>query len=155
MAANIPVLSVATVAPPIRKFDTADFSTHGDWILPRMLRVFPHLNERGAATFLQNIVVNNEYLFLFNDEGVALAQVMSGNPLDPKVVIMEKFVWVKDPTDMEMQLRAAEFYACIHRWAKGLGAQAIICEENTDVPHEAIKEKLGRVFTRQQLFSRV
>ena len=155
MMATAPVLSVVKEAPVIRKFDTADLSTHAQWVLPRMLQVFTHMDERMVATFLQNIVYSNEYLFLCNEEAVALCQLLSGNPLDPKVVVLERFVWVKDPTDVAMQKRAAEFYSCICRWAKGLSAQAIIVEENTDVPHDAIKEKLGRIFTRQQQFARV
>ena len=153
--ATAPILSVVNESPQIRRFDTADLTTHGAWLLPRMLQVFPHLNERGAATFLQNISFHNEYLFLFNEEGVALAQLLSGQPLDPKGIVLERFVWVRDPTDPAMQKRAAEFYAHIKRWANGLGAQAILVEESTDVPHEAIKEKLGRIFTRQQQFARV
>lgn len=153
--ATAPILSVVKDGPLIRKFDTADFSTHGTWLLARMMKAFPHMNDRGVATFLQNILYNNEYMILFSDEGVALAQLVSAQPLDPKVIVLERFVWVKDPDDVEMQKRAAEFYVHFHRWAKGLGAEAMLVEENSDVPHEAIKEKLGRIFTRQQQFARV
>jgi hypothetical protein len=31
----------------------------------------------------------------------------------------------------------------------------LIVEENTDIPHDMIKEKLGRIFSRQQQFARV
>ncbi len=147
--------AAAKVIPFIRRFDTADFSVHGNWVVPRMLQAFPHMNERGIATFLQNIIYNNEYQFLYSDEGVALAQVQSATPLDPRVVVTEKFVWVKDSQDKDMQVRAAEFYAHIRRWAESLSAQVIIVEENSDVTHDAIKEKLGRIFTRQQQFARV
>ena len=156
MAQPAPVLDVVRKdAPIIRRFDTADLSTHGAWILPRMIKAFPHMDERMAATFLQNANYNNECIFLYSDDGVALAQVQSGSPLDPQAVVYERFVWVKDPTNVDMQKGAAEFYVHIQRWAKSMGAQAIIVEENTDVPHEMIKLKLGRIFTRQQQFSRV
>lgn len=142
-------------APTIRKFDTADLSLHGKWIVPRMMQAFPHLNERGVATFLQTINYNNEYLLLFADTGVALAQVMSAHTLDAKPVVHERFVWVQDRENKEQVKHAAEFYTHFYRWAKTLGTEVIIVEENTDVPHDMVKEKLGRIFTRQQQFARV
>lgn len=150
-----PVLKLVASAPVIRRFDTADFSKHGAWILPRMLKAFPHMNERGVATFLQNILYNNEYLLLYADTGAALAQVMSAHSLDAKPIVYERFVWVEDREDKEQIKHAAEFYTEFYRWAKSLGAEVIIVEENTDVPHDTIKEKLGRIFTRQQQFARL
>ena len=150
-----PVLKLVSPAPVIRRFDTADLSRHGKWIMPRMLQAFPHLNERGVATFLQNIIYNNEYLLLYSDNGVALAQIMSAHSLDAKPIVYERFVWVENHEDKDQVKHAAEFYTEFYRWAKSLGAEVIIVEENTDVPHDTIKEKLGRIFTRQQQFARV
>ena len=150
-----PALKLVSPAPAIRRFDTADLSRHGKWIMPRMLQAFPHLNERGVATFLQNINYNNDYLFLYSDNGVALAQVMSAHSLDAKPIVYERFVWVEDKEDKEQIKHAAEFYTEFYRWAKSQSAAVIIVEENTDVPHDMIKEKLGRIFTRQQQFARL
>jgi len=149
-----PALKLVSPAPVIRKFDTADLSKHGGWIIPRMMKSFPHLNERGAATFLQNINYNNEYLFLYSETGVAVAQVMSAHSLDMSPIVYERFVWVEDRENQGQIKVAAEFYTEFYRWAKTLGATVIIVEENTDVPHDMIKEKLGRIFTRQQQFAR-
>lgn len=148
-------LKFVSPAPVIRRFDTADLSKHGAWIMPRMLKAFPHLNERGVATFLQNIIYNNEYLLLYHDNGVALAQVMSAHSLDAKPIVHERFVWVQDPEDKEQVKNATGFYHEFLKWAKSQSAEVIIVENNTDVPHEMIKEKLGRIFTRQQQFARV
>ncbi|MFA5897719.1 MAG: hypothetical protein WC829_01270 [Hyphomicrobium sp.] len=142
-------------APLIRRFDTADLSQHGAWVVPRMLQAFPHLNERGVASFLQTIIYNNEYLLLFSDDGIALAQVMSAHTLTAKPVVQERFVWVADKEDKDQIKRGAEFYVEFYRWAKTHGAEVIVVEENTDIPHELIKEKLGRIFTRQQQFARL
>ena len=143
------------LAPTIRRFDTADLTTHGAWIVPRMMKTFPHMNERGVASFLQTILYNNEWLILYQDHSVALAQVMAAHTLQGRPVVHERFVWVEDKEDKEQVKQAAEFYVEFLRWAKSLSAEAIIVEENTDVPHELIKEKLGRIFTRQQQFARV
>ena len=51
---NAPALKIVEMpAPTIRKFDTADLSLHGKWIVPRMMQAFPHMNERAVASFLQ------------------------------------------------------------------------------------------------------
>ena len=150
-----PALKLVSPVPVIRRFDTADLSRHGAWIMPRMLQAYPHLNERGVATFLQNIIYNNEYLLLYSDNGVALAQVMSAHSLDAKPIVYERFVWVENKEDPEQIKHAAEFYTEFYRWAKSQSAAVIIVEENTDVSHDMIKEKLGRIFTRQQQFARV
>lgn len=146
---------VEKLAPTIRRFDTADLSQHGAWIMPRMLQAFPHLNERGVATFLQTVNYNNEFLFLFAETGVALAQIMSAHTLTAKPIVYERFVWVANKDDKEQVKHAAEFYTEFNKWARSQSAEVIIVEENTDVPHDMIKEKLGRIFTRQQQFARV
>ena len=150
-----PDLKLVNQSLLMRRFDTADLSQHGKWIMPRMLRAYPHLNERGVATFLQNIVWNNEYLLLYQPSGVALAQVMSAHTLTAKPVVYERFVWVENIDDKEHIRRGAEFYAEFAKWAKRLDADVIIVEQNSDIPHDMIKEKLGRIFTRQEMFARV
>ena len=142
-------------APEIRRFDTADLSKHGKWLVPRMIQHFPHMNERAVATFLQTILWNNEYLFLYSETGVALAQVMHAHTLDGKPIVYERFVWVEDPKNAEQIKQAAEFYTSIYRWAKSMSADVIIVEENTDCPHDLIKDKLGRIFQRTQQFARL
>src|ERR1700675_4603352 len=124
---------VETPAPTIRRFDTADLSQHGKWIVPRMTQTYPHMNERAVATFLQNVLWNNEYLILYQDTGVALAQVMSSHTLHAKPVIYERFVWCENKEDKQQVKNAAEFYTEFLRWAKRLSADVMIVEENTDV----------------------
>ena len=145
----------AVPALTIRKFDTADLTTHAGWIIPRMIKSYPHLSERSVAGFLQTINYNNEYLFLYYTHGVALAQVMSAHSLDASPIVYERFVWVENPEDKDQVKAAAEFYVEFARWAKHLGALVLIVEENTDVSHDLIKEKLGRIFSRQQQFARI
>ena len=140
---------------PIRRFQLPDLSKHGAWILPRLLQAYPHLNERSAASWLQTILYNNEFCFLYHDHGVALAQLVSVNALTAKPIIQEIFAWVEDRENKDQIEAAAEFYTEFQRWAKNTGATTIIVEEMTDVPHDMIKEKLGRIFTRQQQFARV
>lgn len=152
---NAPALAIVNNAPEIRKFAVPDLSMHGNWVIPRMLEAFPHMDERAALTFLIQTNYANDHLLLFSDEGIALAQVITGSPLDPATVVWERFVWIKDREDADMQKHAAEFYSHIYQWAKGLSAVAIMVEESSDVPHDLIKDKIGRVFKLERQFVRV
>lgn len=148
---NAPV----NLAPIVRRFELPDLDRHGGWIMPRLTQAFPHLTERSAAGFLSSLIYNNEHLFLYQPHAVALAQVLSANALANKPVVWERFVWVEDPKDKQQVADAASFYSEFQRWAKAMSVEVIVVEELTDVPHDLIKEKLGRIFQRQQQFVRI
>lgn len=148
---NAPV----TMATMLRRFQIPDLDRHGKWILPRLLAAYPHLTERTAAGFLAGIVYQNDSLFLYQSHSVALAQMVGSHTLAPKPIVWERFVWVEDPNDKQQVEDAAVFYDEFARWAKAQGCETIVVEEMTDVPHEIIKQKLGRVFNRQQQFARL
>ena len=139
----------------MRKFDTADLSEHGAWLLPRLMQAYPHLNERAAATFLQNIIYHNEYCFLYQPTGVALAQIMSAHTLDPRAVIYERFVFAENRENPEDVAQASMFYVEAMTWGRHMGADAVIVEQKSDVPHEMIRERMGRLLTRQEVFYRL
>lgn len=139
----------------IRRFQLPDIDRHARWLMPRMLQAYPHLDGRGVLGFVNGLIYSNEYLFLYQPHSVALAQMMSAHTLSPKAVVWERFVWVEDRDDKTQIEEAAGFYDEMHRWAKATGCETIIVEEATDVPHETIKQHLGRIFTRQQQFARV
>ena len=139
----------------VRRFELGDFDLHGRWLLPRLCRTYRHLNDRGAANWLRGILYNNEWLFLCQPHGVGLAQVMRAETLDPKPMVRERFTWAEDPNVAEQTRDAAWFYPEYQRWARSLGADPIILDEGSDVPVEMIREKLGRVFERKQMFVRI
>ena len=139
----------------IRRFEIPDLDRHGQWVLPRLLTAYSHLNDRSAIGWLRSVIYNNEFLFLFADHAVGLAQVMSAHTLAPKPVVNERFVWVQDPNNAQHLADAAQFYTHFHVWAQHLGAEVMIVEEMTDVPHEMVREKVGRIYNRQQQFARV
>lgn len=142
--------------PAIRRFERPDLSRHGAWMLPRLLATYPHLDERSVASWLQNVINNNECLFLFQKNAVALAQAVASNSLAPEPVIWERFVWVEDPKDKDQIAAATGFYDYIRIWAKHQGAKVLVVEELSDVPHEMIKDVLDkRLFSRQQWFARI
>jgi hypothetical protein len=146
-----PALKIDTDIAPPRRFQLPDLDRHGRWLLDRMLKVFPHRTERNLIGWLRGILYSNEFLFLYQEHGVALATVMQAHPLSPKMYVQEIFV-LSEPG---FELLAAGFYDEFAMWAKRQGLDTIVVEEMSDVPHEAIKERLGRLFQRTVNFARL
>lgn len=138
-----------------RRFTIADLSEHGKWVMPRFLKLNPHLDERSAIGFLNGIIFNREYLFLYQPDGVAMAQVMTAHALAPRPVVWERFVWARDPKDTTHIEQASHFYTEMSVWSKSIGADTIIVRQSTDVPELLLKERLGRLFISEQYFARL
>lgn len=143
------------VQTEIRRFESPDIDRHGMWLVPRLKQAYPHLNDRAVLSWLRSMLANNELMFLYHEFAVGLVQVESSHTLAPKPIAREHFVWCKDKTQAAHVAAAACMYDRFAIWAKGKGCEVMVVEENTDVPHEAIKERLGRVFSRQQQFARL
>lgn len=143
--------------PPanIRRFEEPDLCTHGAWIMKRLQERYPHQNDRALATYLRGLFASNEYLFLYQDHAVGLAQVVRMYTLESTAIVQERFVWAQDPKNALHIAAAASFYDEFHRWASSMQVSKIMVEEWSDVPHEKIREKLGRLFTMQSVFARV
>jgi hypothetical protein len=139
----------------LRRFELADLSRHGGWLIARMLKAFPHLTDRTVAGFLRGSMESNEFLFLCGPQSAALFQVENGYSLAPQPVIRERFIWVENPEDKLQAAQSAYFYDHVIRWAKTMGAEILILGDLTDVPPAAMKEKLSRSFTREQKFARL
>ena len=137
--------------PTLRRFALPDLSTHGTWLLPRLEQSFPHLNQRFILGWIRNLLYDNANLFLYQDHSVALFQLTSVYSLAPKPEIIERFVFCQEG----FQKEASNFYEEVGRWAKSQGVEKVWVEELSDVPHEMIKDKIGRIFQRQQQFARV
>lgn len=147
------MLAVLADTDTIRKFQSADLMPHR-WIIDRLLKAYPHLTQGALVGWISGLIFNNAYLFLYQENAVALAQVT--NPtLGPRIVVVERFVWARDPKNLDHVKQAADFYECFQRWARGMDAVEIEVGILTDVPREAITEKLGRIFEQKRLIARV
>lgn len=159
MAAEALKVAPTLVVPdaPVRRFELPDLDTHAKWFLPRLLKEFPHLNERSAIGFLRGIIYSNEFLFLFQDHAVALAQMMQSGGLEAEPIIWERFVWVEDPTNVAHKQAAASFYDRFSKWAKQLGVRVIHIENRTDVDHEMIRARVDgkRIYETEQHYLRL
>jgi hypothetical protein len=138
----------------LRRFQVPDLDRHQGWMTARFKTAYPNISDRERIGWLKGVIYQNEYLFLYQDNSIALFHVMRGHTLKPEAVIMEHFVWCEDRENATHQAQAANFYAEVLTWAKHQGAGTIVVENSTDVPHDMIKEKLGRLFTRQEVFAR-
>lgn len=157
---DIAVAQTASKAPPpiaapeasgSRRFELPDLNTHGGWMIPRLAKMFPHLSEQQLAGYLRGLIYDPESMFLYCDNAIGLAQVVRSHTLQPEPAIWERFVLARSDAHVD---EAAEFYADFQRWAKHHGATAIVISEQTDVPIDSIKEKLGRLFERKQMFAK-
>lgn len=140
--------------PAIRRFDLADLSRHGAWLVPRLTAALD-LPEQRLGGWLRGMIDSSDFLFLTQEHSAALAEMQRVNGLADKPIVRERFVLVEDIENKDHIKEAASFYTEFHRWAKNLGAEIILVEELSNVPHEMIKEKLGRIYTRQQQFARL
>jgi hypothetical protein len=143
--------------PAVRRFELSDIAQHAKWLLPRLCRGYPHLNERTALGFLNNILYNQDYYFCYQPHAAGLMQVERAHMLTPEPIVREKFVWVEDAKDEAQIDEALAFYSEFAKWGERFGAKIMIVGENTDVPHEKLRTVFEgkRIFTREQKFVRI
>ena len=143
--AIVPDSNIPDERPEIRRFMTADLSRHGAWFVPRMMKTYD-LTEQVAVSWIKSFVSANEFMFLQQDNAVALAQLMPGYSLLPAQIVQERFVWVEDRNDKDQLEHAADFYLEMKLWGKRQDVERIIVCEDTDVPKAMIEARLGRIF---------
>lgn len=131
--------------PVSRRFEIPDLERHGLWLVPRLLEAYPHLNQIQLVGFLRSAVYNNEFLFLCQDNAVALAQTMSEQTLQPRQIIWERFVFCKDPENPEHVRQAAAFYGDIANWARRKNIEYVVVDQNTDVSFEQMGEYMPQI----------
>lgn len=146
--------------PFTRRFERPDIDKHAAWFVPRLLKVYPQLTARSTQTWLLSILESNEFMFLYQDHAIGLAQVCAYS-LRPEAIIEEIFVWCENPQNKENQQQAAHFYDHFYQWAKRKGIATMTVQENSDVPPELIRKQLGsdeqskRLFERKVMYARI
>lgn len=143
------------VSPP-RRFERPDIERHGVWLLPRFNTAFPHLNNQQAMSFMVNVLYSNEFMFLYQDHGVALAQVMNEHTLQPEPMIWERFVFLENAENPRHVEEGATFYDEFVLWAKRKQIVTLVIDQCTDVPREVIKQRMpGRVLSQEHWIVKV
>ena len=139
----------------VRRFELADLSEHGPWLMKRFTVIFPELTEQWIAGYLRGVLYSNEHMFLYQDHAVALAQLVHSPGIKTVKIVQERFVFVENKDDKEQLECAADFYSHMKAWAKRQDAERIIVCENTDVPKTLIEQRLGRLFDTKISHARV
>jgi hypothetical protein len=134
------------VPAPVRRFEMADLSQHGPWLMKRFIAKFPDADERYMAGYLSGLVYDNSHMFLYQPHAAALAQIVLSPGIKPVKIIQERFVWVEDRNSKEQLEAAADFYSEMKLWGKRQSAERIFACEDTDVPKPLIVARLGRLF---------
>lgn len=136
-----------------RRFQLPDLTEHGQWIIDRLMKAFPHRTPRDLVGWLQSVIYTKEYLFLYQPHGVALAMVEQPHPLASKWHVKVIFVLVKK----DFEDFGASFYSDIIRWAKGMDVEQIVdIGELSDVSPEMVKLVPGmRVTSKTVQYARV
>jgi hypothetical protein len=134
------------VPAPVRRFEMADLSQHGPWLMKRFIAKFPDADERYIGGYLSGLVYDNSHMFLYQPHAVALAQIVLSAGIKPVKIIQERFVWVEDRNSKEQLEAAADFYSEMKLWGKRQSAERIFACEDTDVPKPLIVARLGRLF---------
>ncbi len=140
----------------LRRFERPDIERHGAWLVPRFTAAFPHLNSYQAMSFMVNVLYSNEFMFLYQPHGVALAQLLLEQTLQPEPMVWERFVFLEDPKDQRHIAEGVEFYREFERWTRQKQAKLLVVEQCSDVPRDAIKETLGsRILIREMRVAQV
>ena len=141
--------------PFIRRFERGDTQRHAEWFIPRISQLLPHLTPGSLQGWLAQIAVSSEFLFLYQDRAIALAQLLPQSP-KPTFTVQEVFVWAKNPKDETNIREAAYFYEHFVEWAKRKETDVVLLDIETDVPRKLIGEIIGRrVFETRDAFVRV
>ena len=142
--------------PAVRRFELADIAQHAKWLLPRLIKAYPHLTDRTALGFLNSILYSTEYYFCYQPHAVGLVKIERSHSLAAFPLVREMFVWVEDAKNPAHLDEALAFYPEFQTWAKHHGAETMLVEENSDLPHDLVRACFeGRIFTREQKFVKV
>lgn len=132
-----------------RRFEVPDLSTHGQWIIDRLIKAFPNRNQRDLVGWLKEICWSNEYFFRCRPHAVALAHLQRPHPLAPKNHVKVIFAFAQKGFENE----GAAFYDEIMQWAKSLDVDVVELTDLSDVPGEMLKDRF-RAFSKTVNFAR-
>jgi hypothetical protein len=137
-----------------RNFVLPDWTDTRNWLLPRLKVKWPHLQDIQIDGWIRSIIDGRDFMLIRTDNAVACAQMVKDS-LSPVPEVIEKFVIAKSRENGDHVEECMHLYGDLVRWAKNVGARDFTIEQFTDVKHEIIAARLGRVFDRETKFLRV
>jgi hypothetical protein len=136
-----------------RRVTLPDLWENGTWLIERLKVKYPNLSDQVMHGWLRSKLEGNEWLFLTNDYGMCLFEMIH-ETLTPQCSIIERFILARDIKDAECIRKAGLLYADVWRWAVSMGARDIIVEQFCDIPRKQMKEHLGELYIREWLLAK-
>jgi hypothetical protein len=148
-----------------RRFGLPDLNDMANWLVPRLARSWPHLQNQTIFGWFRGMIDSSEFFFVRTDHAVSLSQQVHER-LSAFPVVREHFTLAKSPEHVE---EAAFLYTEIKQWAFRLGAAEVLLQDYpdeqkepelyarrlTDVPRDLVRPAFGRIFIREVLFAKI
>jgi hypothetical protein len=134
----------------VRRFGVADVRKRGQWIVDRLKDRYAGAKDGELLSWITNAAQSNIFWFMQTDQAVACAQIVR-EAISPHPKVMELFVLCEP----EGEDQAAFLYAEMLTWAKQIGADELRVENFTDVPRDLIKERVGKLLLRDEIYVKI
>ena len=124
---NVLQIEPETRVPPIvGRFQLADVTTRGAWLLKRLAERWPHISEATFAGRMRAWIGSNSHHFVKGANGVALFRLIRSE-LDPLPFVEEVFLFTQEPktANTASERDAVALYKEAARWARNLGATRV------------------------------
>lgn len=148
-----------------RRFGLPDLNDCAGWLIPRLARSWPHLQNQVIMGWFRGIIDSSEYHFVRTDHAVSLSQQVHEKLLATPVV-REHFTLAFSQEHLD---EAVALYAEMKLWAFRLGATEVLLKDHfdekehpdlaaarlTDVPRDLSRPVFGRIFLREIQFAKI
>lgn len=148
-----------------RRFGLPDLNDCAGWLVPRLSKSWPQLQQITIFGWFRGIIDSPEYLFVRTDNAVSLSQRINER-LSPNPIVKEHFTFPKNQSHLD---EAAFLYTEIKQWAFRLGASEVLLQHYydekefpeeaakrmTDCPKDMVRPAFGKLFAREILFAKI
>lgn len=130
----------ARIIASVSKFQVADFTTRGAFLVERMSPLWPQVNANNITGHLMPYMGSNQHIFIKNDVAVALGMRMQ-KPFETAPYVEAVFGFCDG--DMKVNgTKLLQLYREMMRWGKELGATEFRPGHVSDLPHGTLKAML-------------
>lgn len=154
-----------------RRFGLPDLNDSAAWLIPRLQRSWPHLQNQNIFGWFRGIIDSSEYFFVRTDHAVTLVQQIHEKLL-AQPIVREHFTLAMrsaEPGHPGYVDEAVFLYGEIRQWAFRVGAAEVHLQNYwdekehpeqaaarlTDVPRDMVKGQFGRLFLRETYFAKI
>jgi hypothetical protein len=126
-----------------RRFILPDLDELGIWLLGRLRKNRPCMNDRSYVSWLRSCMESSEFHFIRSKSAVGMAQRVNG-PMDQKILVKENFIYAKPGGEDE----AAQIYREFTSWTENIGAHEYVLSFDSDVDKKEVERYMGNIVYR-------